>query len=56
MLKSIQLVKVRELEIAAVDAVRDLLGCVPNVEINSVGYEETIGRRYQIDARDWPEP
>ena len=51
MLKSIQLVKVRELEIAAVDAVRDLLGCVPNVEINSVGYEETIGRRYQIDAR-----
>ncbi|MDE2707114.1 MAG: hypothetical protein OXI35_18770 [Gemmatimonadota bacterium] len=35
----------------AVDAVCDLLGPVPDVEIGSVDYEEHIGRDYQIDLR-----
>ena len=41
---------VKELEIAATTAVRDLLGHVPNLEISSVDYEEHIGRD-QIDLR-----
>ena len=41
---------VKELEIAAANAVRDLINYVPNLEISSVDYEEHIGR-YQIDLR-----
>ena len=48
MMKSAKTVK--ELEIAATTAVRDLLGHVPNLEISSVDYEEHIGRD-QIDLR-----
>ncbi len=49
MMKSAEIVK--ELEIAAANAVRDLLGHVPNVEIGSVDYEENVGRDYRIDLR-----
>ena len=49
MMQSVEIVK--ELDIVAVDAVRDLLGHVPNVEIGSVDSEENIGRDYQIDLR-----
>ena len=48
MMKSIETVK--ELDIVAVNAVRDLLSHVPNLEISSVDYEEDIGRN-QIDLR-----
>ena len=41
---------VKELEIAAANAVRDLIDYVPNLEIGSVDYEEYIGR-YEIDLR-----
>ena len=41
---------VKELEIAAANAVRDLIDYVPNLEIGSVDYEEHIGRD-QIDLR-----
>ena len=43
MMKSVETVK--NLDVVAVDAVRDLLGHVPNLEIGSVG------RDYQIDLR-----
>ena len=48
MMKSVEIVK--ELEIAAANAVRDLIDYVPNLEIRSVDYEEHVGR-YQIDLR-----
>ena len=40
----------KELEIRAVDAVRDLLGHVPSVEVDSVEYEQRVGRPYGIDG------
>ena len=43
--------KVKELEIEAMDAVRDLLGQVPNLEIVSVDYGGDVGPRYAIDGR-----
>ncbi len=43
--------KMKELEIASVVAVRDLLGHVPNVEVGSVDYRQELGRNYQIDGR-----
>ena len=46
MMKSAETVK--ELEVAAANAVRDLIDYVPNLEIGSVDYEEHIGRD-QID-------
>ena len=42
--------KVKELEIRAVDAVRDLLGDVPSVKVESVEYERKIGRAYGVDG------
>ena len=42
--------KVKELEIRAVDAVRDLLGDVPNVEVESVEYERKVARAYDVDG------
>ena len=42
--------KVKELEILAVDAVRNLLGNVSSVEVESVEYERKIGRTYEIDG------
>ena len=41
---------VKELEFAAANTIRDLLGHVPNLAIRSVDYEEHVGR-YQIDLR-----
>ena len=41
---------VKELEIRAVDAVRDLLGDVPSVEIESVEYERKVGAAYGVDG------
>ena len=43
--------KMKELEIASVVAVRDLLGHVPNVEVGSADYRQELGRNYQIDGR-----
>ena len=48
MLKSSQTMK--ELEIRTVDAVRDLLGNVPSVEVDSVEYERKFGRPYGVDG------
>ena len=48
MLKPIQLMK--EADIRAVDAVRDLLGDVPNVEVESVECERRVGSAYRVDA------
>ena len=48
MMKSAETVK--EIEIAAANTIRDLLGHVPNLEIGSVDYEEHIGHD-QIDLR-----
>ena len=48
-MKTIELVK--KLEDAAVDAVRDLLDHVPNLEIASVDHDPYVGHRYAIDAR-----
>ena len=48
MLKSSQTMK--QLEIRAVDAVRDLLGHVPSVEVDSVDYESKVGCPYGIDG------
>ena len=42
--------RVKELEIRAVDAVRDLLGDVPNVEVESVEYERKVARAYDVDG------
>ena len=36
--------------IRAVDAVRDLLGNVPNVETESVECERRVGSAYRVDA------
>ena len=48
MLKSLE--KVKELETRAVDAVRDLLGDVPSVEVESVEYERKVGGAYGVDG------
>ena len=40
----------KETDIRAVDAVRDLLGDVPNVEVESVDYERHVGSAYHVDA------
>ncbi len=36
--------------IQALDAVRNLLGDVPSVEVESVEYERKIGRTYGVDG------
>ena len=41
---------VKELEIRAVDAVRDLLGDVPSVAIESVEYDRKVGAAYGVDG------
>ena len=41
---------VKELEIIAVDAVRDLLDRVPNIQINSVRHEQNPGSGHRIDG------
>ena len=48
MMKSVETVK--ELEIHAVDAVRDLLRNVPSVQVKSVEYERKIGRDHGVDG------
>ena len=48
-MKSVE--KVKELEVEALDAVRDLLDKVPNLEIVSVDCERYVGHRYAIDGR-----
>ena len=48
MLKTYDIVK--SMEIRAVDAVRDLLGNVPGVQLESVEYERKIGRDYRVDG------
>ena len=40
----------KETDIRAVDAVRDLLGDVPNVEVESVDHERHVGSAYHVDA------
>ena len=40
----------KELEIRAVDAVRDLLRHVPSVEVDSVEYESKVGRAFRVDG------
>ena len=47
-MKSAKIVK--ELEIQAVDAVRDLLDDVPCVEVDSIEYERMVGRDYGVDG------
>ena len=42
--------RVKALEIRAVDAVRDLLGDVPSVEVESVEYERKVARAYDVDG------
>ena len=49
MMKTTKRVKV--LEVAAVDAVRDLLEHVPSLEIASVDYEQYARSKYAIDAQ-----
>ena len=49
MMKSAEIVK--ELEITAANAARDLLGHVPNLEIGSVDYGKNVGHDYQSDLR-----
>ena len=41
---------VKELEIRAVDAVRDLLGEVPSVEVESVEYGRKVGHAHGVDG------
>ena len=41
---------VKAADIRAVDAVRDLLGNVPGVEVESVDYERHVGPAYHVDA------
>ena len=48
MLKSVHMMKAAD--IRAVDAVRDLLGNVPGVEIESIDYERHVGPAYHVDA------
>ena len=48
MLKSTQMMK--RADIRAVDAVRDLLGNVAGVEIESVDFERHVGPTYHVDA------
>lgn len=38
-------------DVPVLEAVRELLGHVPSLEIGSIGYAEKIGRDYRIDAR-----
>jgi len=40
----------KQLEIHAVDAIRDLLGHVPGVDIDSVEYESKVGRAFRVDG------
>ena len=40
----------KETDIRAVDAVRDLLGDVPNVDVESVDHERHVGSAYHVDA------
>ena len=47
-MKSVELVK--EVEIRAIDAVRDLLRNVPSVQVESVEYERQIDRDYGMDG------
>ena len=42
--------RVKELKTRAVDAVRDLLGDVPSVEVESVEYERKVGGAYGADG------
>ena len=42
--------RVKEAEIRAVDAVRDLLSDVPSVEVESVEYERKVGGAYGVDG------
>ena len=42
--------RVKALETRAVDAVRDLLGDVPSVEVESVEYERKVGHAYGVDG------
>ena len=42
---------VKELEILAVDAVQEMLGNVPSVQVESVKYQHRIARNLQIDGR-----
>ena len=42
--------EIREVGIRAVDAVRDLLGDVPSVEIESVEYERKVGPAHTVDG------
>ena len=42
--------RVKELKTRAVDAVRDLLGDVPSVEVESVEYERKVGGAYGVDG------
>ena len=48
MLKGAKIVK--NMEIQAVDAVRDLLEDVPCVEVDSIDYERMVGRDYGVDG------
>ena len=48
MMKSAELVK--ELEVRAIDAVRDLLRNVPSVQVETVEHERQIGRDYGMDG------
>ena len=42
--------KVKTLEARALDAVRDLLGNVPSVKVESIEYEPTVDRASQVDG------
>ena len=48
MMKSHQTMKL--LETRAVDAIRDLLGHVPGVEVDSVEYESKVGHAFRVDG------
>ena len=41
----------KKLNALVMEAVRELLGHVPTLEIGSIGYGEEIGRDYRVDAR-----
>ena len=42
--------RVKELKTRAMDAIRDLLGDVPSVEVESVEYERKVGGAYGVDG------
>lgn len=50
MMKVLGTVKERKIMAVAVDAVRDLLGRVPNIQINSVRHEQSLGSDHRIDG------